>query len=196
MFNRKLHKTPLPSEQQVILGCLYDSTARLVKSTNKKVTKYISRIDEALETVDIPVKKVMSLHGNLVFAAAVAPFGKPFLAALSNLVIGKSTSATVRLTPIARMCRLRIWKQLLLANEGLGYDFILGRLPRAKYDIFFDASPTWGIGGYCGSLYFKISWDEINPFFDIDVIARKELLAAVVALWCFSSAIHRKIVAA
>ena len=150
MFNRKSHKTPLPARQQVILGCLYDSTCRRVKSTTKKVNKYISRINEAFETVNIPVKKVMSLHGNLVFAAAVAPYGKPFLAALSNLVVGKSTGGTVRLTPLARMC-LRIWKQLLLVNEGLGYDFILGRLPRAKYDIFFDASTTWGIGGCCGT---------------------------------------------
>ena len=107
VFNRKLHKTPLPAIQQVILGCLYDSTCRRVKSTTKKVNKYISRINEALETIDIPVKKVMSLHGNLVFAAAVAPFGRPFLAALSNLVVGKSTRAVVQLTPMARMC-LRI----------------------------------------------------------------------------------------
>ena len=83
---------------------------------------------------------------------------------------------------------------MLSVNEGLSYDFILGKLPRAKYDIFFDASTTWGIGGCCGSLYFKIPWDKINPYFDIDVIARKELLAALVALWCFSQAIYGKIV--
>ena len=36
VFNRKPHKTPLPAEKQVILGCLYDSTLRRAKTTEKK----------------------------------------------------------------------------------------------------------------------------------------------------------------
>ena len=81
---------------------------------------------------------------------------------------------------------LRIWKQLLICNRGISYDFILGRLPRAKDDIFFDASTTWGIGGCSGTLYFAIPWCEIDDSFKHDIIVRKELLAALVALECFS----------
>ena len=125
----------------------------------------------------------------------VALFGRPFLAALSNVVAGRNLKSKVRITPLVKM-GLRIWKQLLLANEGLSYDFVLGRLPRATYDIFFDASTTWGIGGCCGELYFKIPWEEINPFFSIDFVARKELLAALVALQCFASTSKGKLVRA
>ena len=39
-----------------------------------------------------------------------------------------------------------------------------------------------------------ISWKEIDVCFPRDIIARKELLAAVVALKCFASAISEKIV--
>ena len=39
-----------------------------------------------------------------------------------------------------------------------------------------------------------IQWKEIDTFFPREIIARKELLAAVVALRCFASAISDKIV--
>ena len=41
VFNPKPHKTPMPAKRQVILGCLYDSTARVMKSSLKKVEKYL-----------------------------------------------------------------------------------------------------------------------------------------------------------
>ena len=91
----------------------------------------------------------MSLHGNLNFAANVAPFGKPFLAVLSNLVAGRPLNEEVKLNELARM-RLRTWKNLLQANQGISYDFILSRLPVAKYNIFIDAASSWGIGGCYG----------------------------------------------
>ena len=132
----------------------------------------MARVDEALALPDISVKKLMSLHGNLTFAAVVAPFGKPFLAALSCIIAGKRPTEVVQLSQIARM-GLRIWKQLLKHNQGVTYDFILDRLPRAKDHIFVDASTEWGIGGCGGTLYFASPWKEINNFFEEDIIARK-----------------------
>ena len=70
----------------------------------------------------------------------------------------------------------------------------MGKLPRSKYDIFIDASTSWGIGGCCGTLYFMIPWRIIDIFFTKDTIARKELLAALVALKCFAPAMSGKIV--
>ena len=82
---------------------------------------------------------------------------------------------------------------MLLANTGVSYDFILGNLPRTKYDVFVDASTTWGIGGCCGNKFFKYSWAEI-PHLGTECIARKELFAALVALRCFSSIIADRLV--
>ena len=106
-FNKKPHKTPLPSRQQVILGCLFDSTNRRMRSSDSKVAKYVGRINELLMVGRASVKNIMSLHGNLVFAANVAPFGRPFLAALSALVIGRKLGEIVALGRLARLC-LRI----------------------------------------------------------------------------------------
>ena len=82
---------------------------------------------------------------------------------------------------------------MLLTNRGLSFDFVLGRLPRAPYDIFIDASTDWGIGGCCDNEYFMIPWTKLQAF-EQDVIARKELLAALVALLCFSPSIKGQLV--
>ena len=110
VFNKKLYKTPLPSQRQVILGCLFDSTSRRMRSAESKVKKYVTRIEELLNTTTAIADKVMSIHGNLNFAANVTPFGRTFLATLSNLTMGRSKSDMVVIGPLAQM-GLRICKR-------------------------------------------------------------------------------------
>ena len=103
VFNKKAHKTPPPAREQVILGCLFDSVNRRMRSSEKKVKKYISRIDETLTSDVVLVSTIMSLHGNLAFAANVAPFGRPFLASLSNLASGRRKTQKVKLTALVKL---------------------------------------------------------------------------------------------
>ena len=74
-------------------------------------------------------------------------------------------------------------------------DFILNRLQRSQYDIFVDASTSWGIGGCCGIYYFAISWRQFRYLqVHVDIIARMELLAGLVAILCFEDLIRTKLV--
>ena len=74
-------------------------------------------------------------------------------------------------------------------------DFLLDRLPRKEYDIFVDASTSWGIGGCCGRFYFKMSWISLmRKSIEVDVVARMELLSALVSILCFEDLIARKLV--
>ena len=82
---------------------------------------------------------------------------------------------------------------MLTTNRGLSYDYILGDLPRASFAIFVDASEEWGIGGCYDNLYFKYSWKRLMPFAG-EFIARKELLAALVALLSFGPQVEGKLV--
>ena len=82
---------------------------------------------------------------------------------------------------------------MLSANTGVTYDFILGNLPRTRDDIFVDASTEWGNGGCCGNQFFIYSWSHFSTL-GLQYIARKELLAALVALQCFSLTITDKLV--
>ena len=68
-----------------------------MKSSESKVQKYVRRIDELLTTNVARADTIMSIHGNLNFAANVAPFGRPFLATLSKLIIGQKRVTSLRL---------------------------------------------------------------------------------------------------
>ena len=90
------------------------------------------------------------------------------------------------------MC-LRVWYKILVANRGISLAFVLNSLQRCTDDIFVDASTEWGIGGCCGSDYFAYPWSKL-AMFEVDVIARKELLACLVGLHCFHEKVEGTIV--
>ena len=83
---------------------------------------------------------------------------------------------------------------ILTNNQGLSYDFILGRLPRAKHEWFIDASTSYGCGGVAGYRYFSIKNSRCTKSqffgqkirFDNVSIAYRELLSAVIAFLCFA----------
>ena len=84
----------------------------------------------------------------------------------------------------------------------MSYDFILGKLPFSRDEIFVDASSSWGIGGFLGYNYFYYSNRDLRPFhqlfaectnktcMDIPInslpIAYLELLAAMLSVVCFA----------
>ena len=74
-----------------------------MKSAESKVQKYVKRIDELLTTNGARADTVMSIHGNLTFAANVAPFGRPFLATLSNLLIGRKKRDFIEIGKLAAL---------------------------------------------------------------------------------------------
>ena len=69
VFNLAPTKTPLPARKQVILGCLYDSVERRVRTAVKKRRKYITRIQDMLKEKRATVNDILKLHGNLNYAA-------------------------------------------------------------------------------------------------------------------------------
>ena len=107
LFNMEVHKTPLPATQQVILGCLYDSELRKIRIAEKKRVKYIQRIRDLLQSSTSTVSILQKVLGNLNYAAEVAPFGRPFLAHLTNAISGADREGSVHVTEIMKLA-LRI----------------------------------------------------------------------------------------
>ena len=191
-FNLKPEKTPLPARKQVILGCLQNSEDKHIRTSDNKRTKYLSRINNLLNKDCVKVEELTRLHGNLTYAACVSPFGRPFLGPLMNLTINRTPTAEVSISPLVKMC-LRVQKKILTANRGISFAFALNKLPRCATAIFVDASTDQGIGGCCGSAYFSYPQPQLTRF-DVDVIARMELLACLVALVCFRGWIRGRLV--
>ena len=164
----------------------------MVKTAEKKVYKYTTRIDILLSKVLVTRKDLEKIHGYLNYAAVIEPFGRPFLSTLTNAIQGKPYNLEFPLPSTARRS-LHLWKEILRRNLGSSLKFILNDLARAKNNIFIDASTSWGIGGCCGPNYFCIPWSELSTF-NTDVIARKELLACLVAVFCFGDIIANQLV--
>ena len=124
-----------------------------MKTAPKKITKYRAKIANMLTKTRVSRKDIESVHGCLQYVAGVEPFGIPFLTPLIQL-IAKSNKPDSSLAniPVSTLVKrlLRVWDRILVINKGISLDYILDRLPRAKFDIFADASTSWGIGGCCG----------------------------------------------
>ena len=191
-FNPKPNKTPMPSTVQVILGRQYDSSSKRVNTDTKKVTKYRLRIASSLAVEGNSKKDIERLHGSLNYVAAVEPFGRPFLSHLTTALTETGEESMIHLSELARY-GLKIWDLILRHNKGIAFDFILDRLPRSRSDIFVDASSSWGIGGCMGEYYFTVPWEKL-AWVQGEIIARRELLACVIAILCFGDLIEGKLV--
>ena len=105
-------------------------------------------------------------------------------------IAGIKDDEYVELSQTAKL-GLRIWDEILAINKGASYDFVLNRLPTARADIYVDAADSWGLGGYCGRYYFLIPWHKLQ-YVTEEIIARKELLACLISIFCFGDCIARK----
>ena len=154
-IHRKEKKTPLPATSQVILGRLFNSRTKRIRTAKNKRTKYRLRIASLLITDSTTRNEIEKIHGCLSYVADVEPFGRPFLAHLTLAMAGKKDHEPIILTPLARMS-LKIWDLILEKNKGISMDYILKRMPSAQSEIFVDASTSWGVGGCCGRVFFAI----------------------------------------
>ena len=126
-----LNKCLPPARMMEILGFLYDAITKYCRLSKTKQKKYIERIDRTLKATLITAKKLEKLVGYLTYAAWVAPFGRPFLSVLSSKITPSARKQPMLVSPAMKNA-LVIWRMILTKNQGLSFDFILGRLPPAK----------------------------------------------------------------
>ena len=112
-----------PSRIQDILGFTYDSLNRKCRVSESKVKKYLGRLQELLTSGKATSKDLEKKVGNLVFAAWVIPFGRPFISHISRLINPRQPLAPVN---FEKYCleACKIWKILLARNHGVSFDFI------------------------------------------------------------------------
>ena len=192
----KLTKTPLPARKQVILGRLWNSIDKRVQTAPAKVAKYRGKIAKMMCEKVTSRKKIESLHGCLRYVADVEPFGIPFLTPLIKLAgtcPEEKRSCDMIPTPKLVKRLLCVWDRILELNKGISMAFILQELPRSRHAIFVDASTSWGIGGYYTEHFFATPWRDLRNF-NTDIIARMELFACLVAVFCFRKYIKNKLV--
>ena len=86
----------------VILGFVYDSISRICRLSEKKVKKYLSRIESVLNSPRVQFKQLEKLIGNLTYTAWIAPFARPFLPPLSEKLYLSKDLFPMAITPAMR----------------------------------------------------------------------------------------------
>lgn len=190
--NMNVVKCKGPAKSLIILGMRFDSRKKACFLSPTKAEKYKNRLRTLIRNRSAYSKDIEKVVGNLVYAAWVIPFGRPFISHISHMIDHKNGKKMVFLDTLAlRACK--IWIVLINHNRGLSFDFIAGKLPLHKNEWFVDASDH-GFGGICGNRYFMISYADFMSvlikkklvFLENMFIAYRELLAALFAFHAFS----------
>ena len=129
-----------PSQILPIFGLEFNAILRKVSLPADKRSKYLRELRTTLRSLFVISNRLEKLIGYLSYASYAEPFGRPFLSALtSNLDYSSLRAVMVDHFSILAM---KIWEVILLRNRGVSYDFILGKLPSARDEIFVDASSS------------------------------------------------------
>ena len=198
-----------PSQVLPILGFLYDAMLRRCTLPRDKQHKYLSKLLLILNARKATSKDIEKLLGYLGFASQIEPFGRPFLSAVDVTIDRHNPRRIITLSSQATIA-LQIWEIIIRLNRGSTYDFILNQLPCMKPSIFVDASTSQGVGGFFGVYYFRVPNETLTQFYHLFArcnnlnkmeiarnvlpIAFLELLAALLAVSCFSQKCAQRIV--
>ena len=196
-----LEKCKEPARRMVILGIMFDSIKKSCYLAHAKISKYCNCLTLVRTSKTCTSKLLQKIIGYLVFASWVIPYGRPFISHISFFIDNQNLNKKVILDSAGLMA-CDIWLTLLNKNCGLPFSFIMGSLPRQKDEWFYDASTSYGYGGICGNLYFRVSHREIISLvgetfargLDALPIAYRELLAALFAFQAFAKNGRKKFI--
>ena len=144
-MNRK--KSFSPARVMEVHGFIYDLILRTCRLSKKKQLKYLSRIECILKSPKVQFKCLEKLLGNLTYAAWIAPFGRPFLSVLSEKIKPSKHPTPITVTSSMQNA-LSILKLKIKKRKDLTFDFILGRLPRAKTSNSSTRQPILAVGAW------------------------------------------------
>lgn len=179
----ELSKLEGPSTCLTFLGIEVDTEALLLRLPNEKLLRVKQELSHCLLRKSITKRELQSLTGLLQFATKVIRPGRPFLRQLYALqAIGSHPRHHIRLNSAAR-ADIMWW--YLFTEEWNGISMLWdSSILLPEFNVFSDASGSWGCGAYWGFQWFHFQWpDQLYPL----PIVVKELIPVVVAAAIFGS---------
>ncbi|MGL4905857.1 MAG: reverse transcriptase domain-containing protein [Plesiomonas sp.] len=151
-------KTMGPATSIEFLGINLDSVKYQASLPKEKIDRIILVSSSLLDSSNCSKRELLSLLGHLNFAMRIIPQGRPFIAHLLSLA--SSAHALEEVISITQACRdeLRLWITFLKQWNGLS--FFYNNLVSSPVDIqlFTDAAPSIGFGGFYQGRWFASPW--------------------------------------
>ncbi|XP_063049791.1 uncharacterized protein LOC134444394 [Engraulis encrasicolus] len=153
-------KTEGPSTRLEFLGIILDTEEFAMALPKEKKDRISVIIETFLIEPSHSKQELLSLLGHLNFAMRVIPQGRPFIAHLLSAASAvPSLSDTVHIDAHG-LADLRLWKLFLDEWNGLCLFYNDCVLSPEDLQLFTDAAPSVGFGGYYNGRWFASTWPQ------------------------------------
>lgn len=172
-----------PSTCLTFLGIEVDTEALMLRLPKQKLLRLKQELSHCLLRKSITKRELQSLTGSLQFATKVIRPGRSFLRQLYAMqAIGSHPAHHIRLNSAARADI--VWWHLFAEDwNGISILWDSSTL-RPEFNVFSDASGSWGCGAYWGLQWFHFQWPD--HLYSLPIVV-KELIPVVVAAAVFGS---------
>ncbi len=151
-------KTLGPATSVEFLGINLDSVKFQVSLPKEKIDRIILVASTLIDSQCCRKRELLSLLGHLNFAMRIIPQGRPFISHL--LLLASSALALEDLISLSLECRdeLRLW--IMFLKQWNGLSLFHNNLVSSPIDInlFTDAAPSIGFGGFYQGHWFASPW--------------------------------------
>lgn len=188
-----LEKTVGPSTSLEFLGIILDSIKMQASLPEEKLTRIRSIFASFLSSSVVSKRELLSLLGHLNFAMRIIPQGRSFISRLLSLAHSvENLGDHIRLDEGCKS-DLSFWSQLLSNWNGISFFYNDLSESSDSLDLFTDAAPSAGFGGYFRGHWFSDSWPvEFPKALGSASIALYEIYPIVVASVLWGDAWSRK----
>lgn len=173
-----------PATSIEFLGINLDSEKFQASLPKEKIDRIILVSSTLLHNSNCSKRELLSLLGHLNFAMRIIPQGRSFISHLLSLA--SSVHALEDLISVTQACRdeLRLWISFL--NQWNGLTFFYNSLVSSPVDIqlFTDAAPSIGFGGFYQGRWFASPWPpQLQDFSQSSALFELYPLVVAAFLW-------------
>ena len=153
-------KTEGPATFVEFLGIKLDTLTFQASLPQEKLHRITLIIANFADTTSCTKQQLLQLLGHLNFATRIIPQGRSFISHLLSLASSvPALTNQVNISPECRM-ELRLWHSLLHHWNGISFFYNDFHSSPEDLQLFTDAAPSVGYGGYYGGRWFAEEWPE------------------------------------
>nr|XP_033936284.1 uncharacterized protein LOC117444996 [Pseudochaenichthys georgianus] len=151
-------KTSGPKTSIEFLGITLDSMSFQASLPSEKVQRITLLLSNYLQADRCTKRELLALLGHLNYAIRIIPQAKPFLSNLLNRAASVPSIHDRLVLDDACKMEMHLWQDFLSSWNGISFfydDFIT---KPEDIQLFTDAAPSIGFGGYYAGRWFSSTW--------------------------------------
>ena len=148
-----------PSTRLTFLGIEIDTSNMSLRLPSEKLTSFKLMVANWLHKKSYRIQDLESLVGKLQHACKVVRPGRTFLCRMIELLKGQPRGQQFVYLGMPFRSELRRWHMFLDSWSGIG--LLKGQwLGRADFNLFTDASGSFGTGAWFNKYWFQLPWPQ------------------------------------